>query len=419
MRRRVAFNEAVDLLSIRNLAMPVSNETMRHCRLPCVSGLVLTSTLVLSVCPRFEASLRANAAQTTSHAATKNEAAALVSECIASQRLLDRMSFNVAANIQYTHDGHTDIQKSEAWIRRDQDRMDSAGKYLYEGTLERKSYSFRSIVDNARFVQFTKPLTDDSAEKTESQNLSAATSVDRRQYFFRVGRVPHYGGFLDGYFGGFDYQSIFDVLLNSTDLRMADGEEIDGSATKKITGATTFGTGTIWIAPSKGYTLQKVDFVRVPIADRAKSSDAPGKKTESSRLVSEHLVLNNISTEEIRGVHVPVSGTLRIESRYSKGNAATLVFDCRRDNIELNPVFSSDAFVMQLPDGTPVSDWDHPKSGLRHEWQNGRIVPTDVDFSHDATGQFTTSRRWILIATNAVVVLILAIVFFVKSRTAD
>ena len=326
----------------------------------------------------------------------------------AAQHAFDRISFKTVAEIYYSHGGKNDVQKSEAWIRRDGDRMDSIGKYVYVGK-EAKSYNFRSVIDKERFIQHTAPLSGDDA-KVDSKKLTAATSIDRRQYFFRVGRVPHYGGFLDGYFGGIDFQSIFTIMLDAPDAKVVEGETIDGVATKKITATTKFGEAKIWIDPANGYTLRKIEFRRNPEAAKTNTkSDGPKKTPEERRLVSQLLVMDKVTTKSINGVHVPDSGSLQIESKYSDNAVVKLVFHCQRSEIDLAPTFADDAFRMQLPNGVAVFDWDHPQSGLRHVWKNGKIDLADADFSLDAKSRFATTRNWLLIAINGIVLIILAI----------
>src|SRR6185312_12916443 len=63
-------------------------------------------------------------------AAGSKEAKELLAECVRAQRAFERISFKTVAEIYYSHGGKEDVQKSEARIRRDGDRMDSVGKYI-------------------------------------------------------------------------------------------------------------------------------------------------------------------------------------------------------------------------------------------------------------------------------------------------
>ncbi|MHC4569361.1 MAG: hypothetical protein ACYTE3_26850, partial [Planctomycetota bacterium] len=92
------------------------------------------------------------------------------------------------------------------------------------------------------------------------------------------------------------------------------------------------------------------------------------------------IALDSVKIENIDGIFVPVEGRVRINTVRSNGEEETSVATFKRSEIDLNPDFDKyeGAFVLDVPDGTPVNYVDFFGTGVRYVWQNGKMV-ADVD----------------------------------------
>ena len=200
-------------------------------------------------------------------------------------------------------------------------------------------------------------------------------------------------GALTGYIDGDAIKPLWEVLEGESDLRLRDEMEvIDGHKTYVLESKTNHGHYTLWIDPNSGFNLRRCIVHRsgndiynnqpLPLPPISPSlptlSDVP---LRPQLPVVEHTVkVDSIKIENIDGIFIPVEVTVTLNRKYSNGEKIAHIWSHKRFDIDLDPDFSKieGAFVFNVPNGTRVRNRDIPGGGVPQVWQNGEIIPVDI-----------------------------------------
>ncbi|MBN2455246.1 MAG: hypothetical protein JXB29_01710 [Sedimentisphaerales bacterium] len=180
------------------------------------------------------------------------------------------------------------------------------------------------------------------------------------------------GGPLFGRTSGNSHKSVTDLLGESGDLHLRQGQEdVNGISCNVLEGTTKYGKVTAWVAPSKGYAALKWkiektgdDFI----------NDTPMSKNE---LV---LWVDQFECKEIQQIgqyFIPTKSTFDFANTAKDGSSVSTHCDYTVSDIQLNPDFNTiGAFKIDLPEGTRVTVPESP--GIQYIWKGGKVVP-DAD----------------------------------------
>src|SRR5579871_5343411 len=137
----------------------------------------------------------------------------------------------------------------------------------------------------------------------------------------------------------------------------------------------------LWIAESLGclplkvtYELGPEDFptYKAKRPFRETSISTPGGHRHPGVMITG--VLEAVRVERIGDVFVPVAGKFTVTTLYGDIKLVH-INSYKRTEIKLNPCWDgTDAFVMDLPEGTRVTNMDDPNSGILYGWHAGKVA---------------------------------------------
>lgn len=361
-----------------------------------------------------------------SEAAAEDEgrgtAQALLRRCLSAQAALQRASFQVTAEIVVTFPS-SDVTRIEYQTRvlREGDRMSITGTEASPDSKGKSSIrNFRQVVTDDLWVETGWPSTAPGPSQKTGGSFSKQQSLVRGQF-----ASVECAGRLDTYF---DFvrpiERAAEVLLKADGLRVRGEESIEGTVCKVIEGRTKSGTITLWLAESKGglplkgsHEIKPTDTiirreegkeVEKPLGEVViRRSDAPGDG--SLTFTGMTFVLDKVTVERIGEAFVTTAGRYTATEQLSDGTRWTRGETYRRSDIDLAPQFAEDAFLVNLPEESHMTNLDDG-SGVEYVWRGGKVVYGHDDFSGTALGRWRTRLwlRWVILV-GGVALLISAI----------
>jgi len=234
-----------------------------------------------------------------------------------------------------------------------------------------------------------------------------------------------YGAFIYGVLFGNGEKQLADVLKTldvSTDGKTY---SVDGHDTKLLTATGRNGTFKLWLDPSAGYVLRRLEVSKAnddlldgrPI-NTISNMAGPGTIYPTGQLLSCERSIDQVITEAIDGVHL-VREYVQTTTYHFKDDETLLMRDeVKISNLNINPTFPNGFFSIssEIPNGSHVQDLDNPQ--IMYEWRDGKLG-LRLDKAHLkelAESQFVTDGNWLtwrsaFLVVNAVIVLLLLLVF--------
>jgi hypothetical protein len=198
--------------------------------------------------------------------------------------------------------------------------------------------------------------------------------------------LTYYVGPLEDYLVGNDLLTITEVLSGARELRCHEGtESVAGLECQVIESAGRFGKMTVWLAPSKQFSIVKLtlDKSTGDWIDALKLRPKGSKPGSGEDVVEWRAVFDSVEFARAGDHDIITAGRLAVTMKRGDGRAQTTTRIYKRSDINVNPDFTArGAFVLKVPDGIPVTDMDD-QSGVSYEWKNGSIVAA-VDPAADA-----------------------------------
>lgn len=350
-----------------------------------------------------------------------DDAGRLLRECTALLSAADHSSYRFTTDLVDERANRTVHQFIEADVLRAGRLMNYEGFYRFPDTPD-KSWRFREVTDENRMMKYLVKKNDSSDLLGPPKNGVTSEKILERVRWVR--RYPQYGGFLDGYFSSSGDMRFTELLLNSQDARVLDREEEFGERVCSVVeGRCDFGEITLWIAKDEPHTLHRVEYLK-GTGDLLEGNQVVGEPPTDENAgfpKSWRIVVDGLEHQVIDGKPVCASGVLTLTVERMDGKTETQTYRSRREGIVLNPSFDADAFQIDLPEGVPVTHWDHQDSGLRFVWRNGNVERANADFVTPVTERFTGARStglWLFVA-NGIALLLLGGWLLVKSRRSS
>ncbi|NLZ03575.1 MAG: hypothetical protein GXY19_00185 [Phycisphaerae bacterium] len=188
----------------------------------------------------------------------------------------------------------------------------------------------------------------------------------------------------DGHLSGCNNLTIPEVLREATSLRLRDAmESVDGHDTCVLEAATKYGKHSLWLDPDAGFNPRRIT-VQKEVGDldgdRRLGTPPPrlpeGVESAVPRIavVKVEMTVESIEIANISGVFVPVAAEISTREQYEDGQFMESTSVVKRSAIDFTPDFETlRAFVLDVPDGTPVAYQDaRSRMGVKYEWFEGR-----------------------------------------------
>lgn len=251
----------------------------------------------------------------------------------------------VKASLDYRPFDKTQAPKiiAEFSFLRDGERMKAEMGYSYPESPERKPQQHRYAFDGNRWSQ---TLYYDLGRKSVTISKNKA---GRDQFLYHT----LYGAALEGYFIGSGNQPIAEHMLAAKHRDLGQPEKIGGHICEVVSAATPYGRAKIWIAPSLGYTAQKIE-LRKGLDDLyfdKPISQAPFKPSadDGQRLIGWSAVVSGVTVKQIGGKFVSVGGRLIETHELSDHRDLVGSYKYERSEVDLEPKFSDEDFQVDVP----------------------------------------------------------------------
>jgi hypothetical protein len=315
--------------------------------------------------------------------APEEEAATLLRHCLQAQSRMDHVSMQVVTDMNLEPlFGRPCEQRVECLFRRDGDRLDVSGRYLFLDKQQDRSTKFRTIIGEKYYIDYDYRFGKVNGPK------GGIVSEDRPAYLERFARTFCHGAALDGDLILSGRKRLAELLLDAKDRRLRGEETVGGVPCKVVEGSTPYGKIALWIARTQGFITLKVVYQKAgddlyedgkPISRQSPYLVAEGdeRPIEGCRVVVDDVVAREVQ----KGVYVPVAGRLVETVSLGGGKDIVTTYRYQRSDIILSPRFEgTDAFKTDLPDNVVVTNLDDKESGVVYKWRDGRVIAAYSDF---------------------------------------
>jgi hypothetical protein len=176
------------------------------------------------------------------------------------------------------------------------------------------------------------------------------------------------GGFLDGFFDfcngtakpTMQNQCLFDLAQSGNATLRTQDDSTQGVVCKVVDSETSLGHLAIWIAPSEGFNVAKVEFSRTGAVAQPYS-----------------ILFDQAEFGQNSGRNVLIRGHFR-QTAGSPAHAGMIVVDvtAHRTAVDSAPTFDASTFNTSfIKDGTQTFVEEDLGSGVQYVWQDGKAVP--------------------------------------------
>lgn len=290
-------------------------------------------------------------------------------------------------------------QRAELFLRRDRDRLDVVGKVDNLDRSQEYSDVYRSVSIPSSYCTWSHLR--DQADKPR-------VGMASHQHPDFDGVIGSYerGAALDGYLRASGGKRLAELALEAGNAHLRGQEVIDGKACHVVEAAhPQYGAITLWLSEEGGEVLmRKARFLK-----GANHLGYDGQPLSKSLLDLYDGVVDNVKFRSFGEATVPVSGryTFTAAGKLYNGKG-TMECSYVRTEIDPNPSFEgTDAFIIDLPNGSPVTNLDDRDSGVAYVWSDGKIVPASDYVAANATFNWGANKGR-LIAALAIAALLLA-----------
>lgn len=332
--------------------------------------------------------------------------------CVDNLAVTDHASFKVTVDLTDHRPDGLVPQEIETVVRRQGGLIDYAGSYRFPESPD-NSFRFRNVVNSERFIGYqVKPKLEQELDRAPEGGF---TADDREQHSRRVVQWPQHGAFLDGYADWAGELRVPQLLLNSPGPLTVTREDLNGVPSIVVRGTTDYGTVTCWLSADGHHALQAFrlqkragDLLGRHASGRDMRIGRPAESDGPEYPAACELQLQNVAHQQVDGRPVCVRGELVFAIEHMDGTHTRRTYSAKRTDIQLTPDFAgTDAFQIDLANGTPMTHWDHLESGVRYEWQDGEVRLSGAHFAAAASPTYSKSRAgvFVLLANAAVFLL--------------
>jgi hypothetical protein len=350
---------------------------------------------------------------------SRTGAESLLRRCLKTQSATDRISARGVTEYVQSRVDPRPAHRVVFWFRRDGDLLDISGSRELLSKKKQGSSRFRHVVGPEICIDYNwfparhkGPFAGVATENLQGQRVRLLSGVD-------------YAACLDGYLPGSGGVRVAERLLAASDLRLRGTEPVGGVPCIGVEGTTPYGVFTMWIAQNKGCSPLKVACKKgrddlIEPQTKVSQADLDPNLLKGQPPVGWSIVLDEVELLQKGDAHVAVGGRVTETWRLSGGRELPYSRRYKRTEAELEPNFKgTDAFVIDLPEGAPITNLDVPKSGVLYEWRGGKVVvatPGGIAAAEGFWGSGAAVARTIIASITVLALVGLAVGLYFRGR---
>lgn len=234
------------------------------------------------------------------------------------------------------------------------------------GTLDKKgeidpnnNYIIKKIITDQEYWNVTgdKKLSTLNAMVTNDFNEEKENHLDSDEF----------GGPLFGRIFGNGHKNVIELLEESKNVVLKDDKnEIIGIDCYVVEGSTKHGKVTVWISPTKKYSILKWEI------KKSGEDFIDNSPISESGIISWEAVFECIEIQQTGTSFIPKTAKFDFSSRLKDGSTHLRHIVYKINDLQLNPDFESiDIFKIDLPEGTKI--FKQKELGIKYIWKNGKI----------------------------------------------
>jgi hypothetical protein len=280
----------------------------------------------------------------------------------------------------YDLDAPADSQHNQTYVfeqRLDGKRLDSLMNVyrLRDGQFQHQQVN-RRVFTGEQFVYRQQQIGD--------RSYPQHASLYPKEEAARILGVDYmWGSTLLGYLPG-DEKPVATLLKNAADVVLhEEREDVDGFACYVIEGKTDHGVYKLWIDPAHDFRIRRAIIDKGPddLYHGRLVSKAVAEGMRDRNPTSIHTEISGVNLEKIGGHFIATVERATTTRRIVAGTETHGQIVVKRFQIDPNPDFVKlGAFVMdEIPDGTPLSNFDPNDPTYAYEWRDGKAVSVAPD----------------------------------------
>jgi beta-lactamase regulating signal transducer with metallopeptidase domain/Leucine-rich repeat (LRR) protein len=298
-------------------------------------------------------------------------------------RISFRYTLSCATDYDY-RDGTTAgsfEESDEGWYHKDGERFDFGSTGLKDSPEGEVPIRRKWVISDGFEVHYAYGTSAGYPVKPPRTAFCRILPADKENFTRAVRASLHYKSFLSGAIPGDGGATIVDILRGCPNVELGrETETIAGHQTRVLRADTENGEYTVWLDHESGFLPRQVRVHKEgddllwgkPVSyipeDRVRAGLRVLPETKSWTLV-----LNSVKVATIGEHHAITGFSLEKRSEYITGGHNRLRMRVDVTDVELTPNFdNTDAFVMDLPDGTLIFDLDN--RGKELSWHEGQVV---------------------------------------------
>jgi hypothetical protein len=311
-----------------------------------------------------------------------SEAREWLRSCLDTQQATDHIAMTIEADfdiLQSLQPGGATKARYDLSVRRKKDWLDISGKALPLDAQQDLSEDFR-LVTTDQFVR-----TGHHSARPTPEKVGVVFSKKAKER-----RLEHLADsewtFMDGYCPGSGGRRVPELMLESKDIENEGDAEVNGTQCHVVSSSSVQGKFRLWLAPAFGFLPLRAAYEKGPEAlfdgEALSARKYPnGSEKPALRMTSWTGEMDEVHVSSLGTTFVPTAAKWTVTYKFNNDSRFLRVTNVKRSNIELNPSFEgTDAFRIDIPEGTRVQNLDDPSSGLQYVWHNGTIEARTVSF---------------------------------------
>jgi hypothetical protein len=192
---------------------------------------------------------------------------------------------------------------------------------------------------------------------------------------------------MDGYCAGSGGRRVPELMLESKEIENEGDVQVEGTLCHVVSSSSAQGKFRLWLAPAFGFLPLRATYEKgsddLFNGEALSATKYPynGPEKPALRMTRWTGEMDEVHVSPLGTTFVPTAAKWTLTYTFNNDSRFLQVRNVKRSNIELSPSFEgTDAFRIDIPEGTRVQNLDDESSGLQYVWHNGTIEARTVSF---------------------------------------